>query len=81
MVLRGRILKCSVQPDGGSSQPFSTGAVVRTSTSEIRWGSFVSQLPVLELAAKEAFQEIMSSIGEDSKPEVCQSHLPSMPCD
>ena len=48
----------------------STGTIVRTPAAEIRWGSFVSELPVLELAAKEAVGSILASIGEDSKPEL-----------
>lgn len=71
---RCRIHKYSAQSDESStSQPLSTGTIVRTPTSEIRWGSFVSQLPVLELAAKEAIHEIFAAIGEDSKPEVGMS--------
>lgn len=51
-------------------QQLATGAVVRTSVAEIRWGSFVSRLPVLELAAKEAVSSILASIGTDSQPEL-----------
>jgi small ligand-binding sensory domain FIST len=36
----------------------------------IRWGSYVSSLPILELAAKEAVDTILGSIGRDSKPEL-----------
>ncbi|KAG1678799.1 hypothetical protein FOA52_012839 [Chlamydomonas sp. UWO 241] len=37
---------------------------------EIRWGSFVSRLPVLELAVKEAVSSILASIGTDSAPQL-----------
>ncbi|GAX79069.1 hypothetical protein CEUSTIGMA_g6509.t1 [Chlamydomonas eustigma] len=51
-------------------QTLSTGSIVRTQTSEIRWGSFVSTLPVIEIAAQEAVEGIMSSVGKDTKPDL-----------
>ncbi len=63
--------------DEDAASSGSIGTVVRVggggsdeAQQEIRWGSFVSKLPMLELAAKEAVDQILASIGADAKPEL-----------
>lgn len=62
------------------SQPLSTGTVVKTTTSEIRWGSCIVKQDTCNLpaAVNEAVKNILDSIGHDSEPELAMVFISSV---
>lgn len=57
-------------PCRAAPQSLATGAVVKTPTAEIRWGSFLSTEESLDDAVDECVGKIMAAIGPDAAPDL-----------
>jgi hypothetical protein len=60
-VVRTQTESCSGR---GEEDVNGEGGHARTSSQLLRWGSYVSRLPSMELAAREAVMKILDSIGQ-----------------
>lgn len=65
------------QRDGPEGERIHTGTVLQTTPAApgappgtLRWGSYLSRLPKLELAAREAVDNILAAIGPDAEPQL-----------
>ena len=63
--------------DGPEGERIHTGTVLQTTPAApgappgtLRWGSYLSRLPKLELAAREAVDNILAAIGPDAEPQL-----------